>query len=390
MSTEAFVTGQLLSWARERSDLSVESAAQRLKMDPDKLEAWEKETARPTLRQAQALARTLHVPFGYLYLPAPPAERSQIPDLRTVGDELARMPSPELSDVLDDAIRKQHWYREHLEQEGAAPFSFVGSASVSDDPDAIAAELRQTIQIDGGLREEASSWEEFLRLLIQRVEESGVLVLRSGVVGNNVHRPLDVDEFRGFAISDDMAPLIFVNGQDAIGAQSFTLVHELAHIWIGRSGVSNPNYRMHASEQANEVEILCNRVAAETLVPSTELRERWKPGIALDDHIKPLTRYFRVSAIVVLRQAYDLGLIERPEFRTQYDILIASGRRIGSSGGNFYNTLVSRSSRMMTTALMAALAEGRVHRTEAARLLNVKVKTLGGIAEHVLEGTSVA
>ncbi|HMM61712.1 MAG TPA: ImmA/IrrE family metallo-endopeptidase, partial [Candidatus Rifleibacterium sp.] len=99
-------------------------------------------------------------------------------------------------------------------------------------------------------RGEAANWESFFNILVERSEQAGIIILRSGKVGNNTHRTLDVKEFRGFVIYDELAPFIFINGADAKAAQIFTLVHELAHVWLGASGVSNngldtPEYRMN-------------------------------------------------------------------------------------------------------------------------------------------------
>src|SRR5262249_30123596 len=144
--------------------------------------------------------------------------------------------------------------------------------SPSTDPDIVAADMRDTFGIDDELREEAQSSDQFLRAYVRRVEATGILVLRAGVVESNTHRPLRVDEFRGFVISDELAPLVFINARDAKTAQIFTLTHEIAHLWFGQSGISSPaEYR--GPESATER--LCNRVAAESLVPRTVLLRRW-------------------------------------------------------------------------------------------------------------------
>lgn len=208
----------------------MEHAAETLNVKPEQLDAWEKGAAHPTFRQAQDFARRFNVPFGFLFLSEPPVETLPLPDLRTMGDQPARNPSVDLLDVINDVIIKQIWYREYQQANRAESVSFIGRYSLRDDVEVIARGIRETIGIDAAFQRQVGSPEGFLRLLSQKVEASGVLVMRSGIVENNTHRTLDVKEFRGLAISDPLAPIIFVNSRDATSAQVFTLAHELTHL----------------------------------------------------------------------------------------------------------------------------------------------------------------
>ena len=124
--------------------------------------------------------------------------------------------------------------------------------------------MRDALGWTGEVREELGSWQEALAQLRERAEDVGVLVTISGIVGSNTHRRLDPNEFRGFALVDDYAPLVFVNGADAKSAQVFTLAHELAHLWLGATGLSDAE-----AESGREFaeERWCNAVAAGLLVP---------------------------------------------------------------------------------------------------------------------------
>src|SRR5712692_4949193 len=282
MSTKAYITPQLLRWARERYGLSTAEAAERLHVSLDLLQEWEGGEALPTLRQAQDVASRLNVPLGYLFLSTPPSEDLPIPDLRRVADEPRSAASPELIDLVSDVLLKQEWYRDYQEREEAEPLPFIGKYSLADKPTTVATDIRQSIGLDATLRQEAQSLDGFLRKLIGRVESAGVLVLRSGIVQNNTHRALNVAEFRGFAISDRVAPLVFINGRDAKSAQIFTLGHELAHLWIGSSGISNPGYLRLPSQHENTTELFCNQVAANLLVPAEDFLSRWSSVESLD------------------------------------------------------------------------------------------------------------
>lgn len=384
---EAFVTRELLKWARGRERLTLERAAQLINVKPDRWDSWENGLAHPTFRQAQDIAQKFHIPFGYLFLSAPPSEELPLPDLRTVANRPPSRPSPELFDLLQDVLRKQEWYREYQEDEGASPILFIGRYSVSDDPNQIAANIRDTLGVNEEMRRKARTWEDFLRLLVRQAEDAGVLVLRSGVVGNNPHRSLDVDEFRGFAISDDLAPIVFINAQDWKTAQIFTLVHEVAHLWIGESGISNLDYRRRSSQQQNRIDRLCDQVAAETLVPGEEFLARWLDRNTVQQNLDALATRYRVSQFVVLRRAYENDKLTNDEYRAYYDELQASVRPRGTQGGgDFYANLLARNGRTFTFALLEATAEGRVPYRDAARLLNIKLKTFDGAYDHLLAG----
>ena len=234
------VTPHLLTWARQRRGLEVEDLAKKLNVKPDAVNAWEAgaPVRRPTFRQAQNFAQASYVPFGYLYLADPPVQELPLPDFRTIPGQPRREPSLDLLALMSDVLGKQQWFLEYRESEGIEELPFVGSFGPTDPVTEVAGNIREVIDVDGA-RQRASNWEGFMRELTRNAEQSGIMIMRSGVVGNNTHRPLDVEEFRGFSVSDHVAPLIFINGQDFRGAQIFTLAHEMAHIWAGQGGLSN-------------------------------------------------------------------------------------------------------------------------------------------------------
>lgn len=384
MSTEAFITGRLLRWARQRDGLSLEDAAKSVNVTSERLNAWEEEEQRPTMRKAQAIAHKLNIPFSYLFLSQPPVEAIPLPDLRTVAGEPRAQPSPALLWVINDALSKQEWYREYLEDSGAAQIPFVGRFPPDADPFDIARSIRSTFSIDDEMRARSTNWDNFLTLFVRQSEAQGVIVLRSGIVGNNTLRRLSVSEFRGFAIVDDLAPVVFVNSRDAKVAQVFTLAHEIAHVWIGQSGVSNPNYRTRSADQPNSVERLCNRVAAEVLVPADSFTQRWDDTAEIHTNLNRLSPVYRVSRFVLLRQAYDLNKISQETYWEYYDELMSqSGKGGGDEGGNFYNNLLAKSSTRLTAALLSSLAHGAVSYRDAAQLLNIKVGQLDKLRERL-------
>src|SRR5260370_1032779 len=226
---------ELLSWARERAGLEVDALSHRF----PKITAWENGTVRPTLKQVEDFAKATHTPVGFLFLEEPPVETVPIPDFRTIRNKAIARPSPDLLDMIYVCQQRQEWYRDFARGERISPPSFVGSVSLNSSVESTAAILRRALGFDVEERRRIPTWTDALRLFIGQADEAGIMVMCSGVVLNNNYRPLDPDEFRGFALSDSLAPLVFINGADTKAAQMFTLAHELAHILLCQSVVSD-------------------------------------------------------------------------------------------------------------------------------------------------------
>lgn len=372
----------LLQWARERARLTKDALAKRMGLKPERVDEWE-DSGRIKAEWAQRLADKTHAPYGYLFLKEPPEDNLDIPDFRTLDDQRVRRPSTELIDTVDIAILRQDWYREFLIAEGEEPLAFVGSITPAMPVVEAAALIRDTMDLGTEVRRRESTWEDALRTMVAHIEERGVLVMRNGVVGNNTHRPLSVEEFRGFAIADEFAPLIFINGADYLSAQMFTLVHELVHVFAKASGISNlqDTYATgHATER------FCNQVAAEVLVPEQELRPLHAAIRITGDPTDRLARHFKVSTMVMLRRLLDLQLISRQDFAQRVSAMKArfdAQRQERPSGGNFFNTHRTRTSGRFARALIASTLEGRTSYREALKLLGLaKYETFQKVARE--------
>lgn len=357
---------ELLRWARERSGLDRAALAHRF----PRLDTWERRESSPTLKQLESFAKATHTPVGYLFLQEPPVERVPIPDFRTVGNERIGHPSPDLLDTVYVCQQRQEWYRDFARSEGEEPVPFVGSAHLTNDVEATAVTIRHTLGFDVEERRQMPTWTDALRRFIEQADALGVLVMVNGVVGSNNRRKLDPDEFRGFALADNFAPLVFINGADTKAAQMFTLAHELAHIWLGLSAVSDAQ----ASQvPEHKVERWCNRVAAELLVPLAVVRAEYEPHNPLGEEINRLARRFKVSTLVVLRRIHDAGGLTQDQFWRAYrEELERLGAMPSGSGGDFYLTLGARAGKRFARALVVSTLEGRSSFTEAFRLLGFK------------------
>ncbi len=371
------VEPRMLRWARERAGRTLSNLQVKFK----KLPAWEAGRVRPTWKQLEAFAKATRVPVGYLFLREPPEERVPIPDLRTVGNIFLNRPSPDLLETIYLCQRRQAWYRDWARSAGEEPLAFVGSARLDSPEKEAAATMRGALGFDLEERRRFGSWSEALRRFVSQADDLGVLVMVSGVVGSNNRRKLHPEEFRGFALADDLAPLVFINGADTKAAQMFTLAHELAHIWLGESALSDIG---PASRPSRRIERWCNRVAAEVLVPLEVLRGELKRGDVLNQ-VQPLAKRFKVSTLVILRRLLDARRLTRREFEEAYKKEMARLlKRPKGRGGDFYLTQAARTSRRFSRALVASTFEGQTSFTEALRLLGIKkIETLRSFGQEV-------
>jgi Zn-dependent peptidase ImmA (M78 family) len=354
---------ELLSWARERAGFDPGALANRF----PKLAEWERGEAKPTLKQIEKFASATHTPIGFLFLQQPPVEHIPIPDFRTAGNKRIGRPSPDLLETIYVCQQRQEWYRDFARSERESPLPFVGSASLNSSVETTAESLRHALNFDVEERRQLPTWTDALRRFIELADAMGIMVMCSGVVLNNNNRRLDADEFRGFALSDDLAPLVFINGADTKAAQMFTLAHELAHIWLGQSAVSDAQ-ALQVSEHV--VERWCNRVAAELLVPLAILTREYRDDSELRAELDRLARRFKVSTLVILRRIHDAGGLTKQEFSRAYEeelerlLAIAKG-----SGGNFYLTQAARVSKRFARALVISTLEGQTLHRDAFRML---------------------
>lgn len=354
---------ELLTWARERAGLETDALSHRF----PKLAAWESGTVRPTLKQVEGFAKATHTPVGFLFLEEPPVEEIPIPDFRTIRNKAIARPSPNLLDMIYVCQQRQEWYRDFARSERESPLSFVGSANPDSSVERTAAIMRDALGFDIEERRRTPTWTDALRLFITQADEAGIMVMCSGVVLNNNYRPLDPEEFRGFALSDPLAPLVFINGADTKAAQMFTLAHELAHIWLAQSAVSDAQALLVPD---HEIERWCNNVAAEFLVPLTMLKQEYLDGPNLRAELDRLARHFKVSTLVILRRIHDAGGLTREEFWREYELELRRILAIAKgSGGNFYLTQAARVSKRFARALVISTLEGQTLHRDAFRML---------------------
>jgi Zn-dependent peptidase ImmA (M78 family)/transcriptional regulator with XRE-family HTH domain len=379
--TRVQISPEVLSWAVERAGVDPLDLQARFAKFPE----WLEGEVQPTLKQLENFAKAVYVPIGYLFLPEPPKEALPIPDFRTLEGQQLERPSPNLLEMIYACQERQSWYAEFARLYRDPELDFIGTATLQNPPESVAGQIREALGFSVDERRDCATWTDALRMFIQQADQVGILVMTSGVVFSNNKRPLDVDEFRGFALVDRLAPLVFINGSDSKSAQMFTLAHELAHLWLGASALSNASAAPLAGFRREEV--WCNKVAAEMLVPLAAVRAELRDDESLERTLSRLARHFKVSTLVILRRLLDSGALERAAFNTAWQSETQRLQEItqrSSGGGNFYRTTLSRVSHRFTRALVVSTLEGQTLYRDAFRMLGVKkTETFNNLGREV-------
>ena len=373
------INPSIVPWACQHLNMTLAEFARALHVSEHVMNGWKNGERTPSLRQAKAMAERLLIPLGYLVMDELPSLSLDAADFRTVGNHHVTNPSLELRAIYNMALTRQAWYRDCAIENEYQPCSYVGSISLRTPVKVAAAAIRNVLKEDDVWQMEHRAWGKRFSALVDAIEEkAGIMVMRSGIVGNNSSRPLSVEEFRGFAIPDEYAPLIFINTQDSRNAQLFTLLHEVVHIFLNRGGVSGQDY---LSTSNNAVEQYCNRVASEYLVPADALRQSWqdskplKQTETLYDKIRRLASCYQVSVMVMIIRCRSLELIgsqDASDFWQRETDLIRSQKRTRGGGGNPYQNIANRISRLFARSIIWQAESMQIQLGDAFKLLTVK------------------
>jgi len=339
-----------------------------------KSEKWLSGEDYPTYNQLIELSKIFNVPFGYFFFKELPKYEMPIPHYRTIEKNHFK-PSEELLDTIKFAQRVQDWAKDILLELGNDKIDFCGKYKSNFDLNAIVNELKAIFDVKEGWAKSKRTWKDAFRYLVDKAEEKGIIVLISGVVGNNTHRKLNVNEFRGFVLYDEIAPVVFINNEDALSGKIFTLIHEVVHILIGKSASFDYENLQPAD---NEIEKFCDKCAAEFLVPTKELLEAHKQTKNYDKYtmFQELAKRFKVSQMVIARRLYDLNLINKNEFieflqetqKKEYNKPV-------SRGGNFYETAKLRLSQRFLGLLKSAIYDNLITYKDALLITDLKAKS---------------
>jgi len=366
MRTEVNINVNMLTWAIARAGFDLHEFAEKV---PNIVE-WIQGEKKPTVKQLEDFSKKVFLPFGYFFLPEPPKEKLPIPFFRTNGTQATQV-SVNVYDTVLLLKQRQDWLSDYLKDNEFSKLSFVGKYKGNHNIHEIVADIRNTLGLEESWAHGYKTWQDALHALIEQVENIGIITMFNGIVENNTHRSIDVEECRGFVLVDKMAPFMFINNSDGKAAQMFTIVHELAHIWTGHSA----GFDFRRLEPANDpVEGLCDKIAAEFLVPERLFEKVWNA----DPNIKNAAKYFKVSEIVIARRALDLGKIDKATFLSFYNEYINrefAKKETQSSGGDFYATTRKRLGMAFSSHINNAVKSGTLLFRDAYRLTSLKGDT---------------
>lgn len=390
------INPDILRWARETAGLTPEEAAKKLQLreakgasSVERLAALEAGEVSPTRPMLVKMTRAYHRPLLTFYLSSPPRRGDRGQDFRTLPEGQSLVDHALLDALIRGVHARQSLVRAVMEDEEEAELlPFVGSMKMSEGVPSVLSSIRDTLHVSlGDFRAQPSPKDAFA-LLRRKAEEAGVFVLLMGNLGS-YHTAIDVETFRGFALADKVAPFVVINDQDSRAAWSFTLLHELTHLWLGQTGVSGDRAEL-------AIERFCNDVASEFLLPTDELA-----GISLHEATDPLSAERQISEFVhgrnlshsmVAYRLYRAGAIsqdiwwslkttfhdrwlqERGKHRKQ-------AREQEGGGPNFYVVRGHRVGAALLDLVARMVAAGALTTSKAGKVLGVKAKQVQVLLE---------
>ena len=355
------------------------------------LNAWISGQKKPTFNQIEKVSKATGIPLGYFFLEQPPKEDISFVEYRTVDSIQLENPSRNLIDIMHDMDRIQEWMHDYLFSTGSATIEYVGALQKEQSYEIFAQYMRRLLGLQTDWYKQSKNAEDSFAIIRKAISNKGTIVMMSGIVGNNTHRPLSIDEFRAFSITDDYAPLIFINSNDSVNGRLFSLLHEFAHICIGENSLFNDRYS--TGKKVKKAETLCNAVAAEILVPQKSFIQEWNAAIQHDEQeqvVNTLARNFKCGVTVIARKAYDNGFIEYDLYSKisklavqMYNDHRKRMKERGESGGDYYRTAASRIDQRFFRLLISSVYEGKTLYSDAFRPTNTNRSTFTNLVESV-------
>jgi len=380
MADKAFITPNVLKWARESARMTEETAAAKVSVTVEKFKEWETGASQPTIRQAQALAKAYKRPFALFFLPEVPRDFQPLQDFRKSGSKALTTSS---IFIIREIQQKQAWISDVYSENQEEKLPFVGRFSINDNPQKVAQDILTTLKINPAFYKSDNPIKEW----IDSSETNGIFISRTSFIHSRLK--LDSGELQGFAIADPHAPFIFVNSEDWNAPQLFTLVHELAHIWIAETGISNEvEPDLKNKDKFHPVELFCNEVAANALMPKEIVLAFHTNSFQTSKDVFKIAKQLGVSSFALLVRALSLNIISTTTYqklKKQADIDFSDylereaekkarqKEKVKPGGPNYFLLQLNRNSRLFTQTVLDAFRGGFIEPTLASNLLNVQV-----------------
>ncbi|WP_427813457.1 ImmA/IrrE family metallo-endopeptidase [Enterococcus sp. 22-H-5-01] len=357
---------QTLNTYFERSGFSVEYMIEKTHKNFEKFLSGEEN---PTFNQLSKISQVLSIPLGLLLLDKPIEKKSENINFRTINSEYLASQSRELQDTINEMRDKQDFLREEIDAE----LGYVGKFSISDNHLKVARYIRTTLGIEQDYYLKVKR-DNILKFLRTSINEIGVFIFFNGKYKDNTHRALNLNEFRGFVLTDKKAPIIFINQKDTKNGQLFTLVHELVHLFIGDEEILGDQ---NGETEFDPTEAFVNKVTAEILVPNTKFLEKYNSI----QNTEELANFFKVSEFVIVRRMLDNNKISSKQYTSliekiyeQYDrsrILLKEKKK---SGGDFRNNVNFRIDQNFFNYVQNAVNNQKISYTDAFNIIGVSYK----------------
>ena len=384
---EALVTPEVMKWARESAGLTLDEAATKIGRPQHEIAQWESGELRPSIAQARKACEVYRRPLAVFYLPSPPEDFDTLRDFRKLPRGVVRTYSSMLRRIIRTAVEHQNWVRDFLLSERMSPLPFVGSETTDTNPEELALAIREALGVDLTSQQRAASREAALSLWMMHAEKNGIFIFRHGLI--------DLEECRGFTLADPVAPFVYLNSGDALAGLLFTLAHELCHIWIQESGVSNSaDSGDFASSDDAKIEVFCNAVASEVLLPNEAFNSEWAKTSSESDlktRIRHISGLFKVSEETVARKLLEQSRLSqagyrslRQEYQNRWEEIQTMRRkrlRESPGGPSYYLTKVTSNGYAYTQTIISAYRSGSVSGRDAATLLDAKVNHLDRLGD---------
>ncbi|WP_125683576.1 ImmA/IrrE family metallo-endopeptidase [Levilactobacillus yonginensis] len=372
------VAKAVISWAVTHGEKSQEELRQKYQ-----LQSWiNPETDRdyPTFKQLQSFSRDTRIPFNYFFQTEIPHEKYEFVNFRTVNNTTSH-PSRRLIETIQTMAARQEWMKDYLiAQDEGHKFKLIGSLSRQLSPEVAATKVHKLLELEDKFSQPSTD-EAFFNQLRKKISSLGIMVMQNGVVGTNTHRPLDVAEFQAFILADEVVPLIFLNNTDSRKAKIFSLVHEFIHALLGDDEILNVSPDMDISHER-----WINQVTSNVLLPAKRVTATLSNDLSIAGNLKQLSRIFHTSLVTTAIRLNTLGLTDSREINWAKTIQGQSVEsRTKESGGDFYNTAVSRVDCQFADAVISDEACGRLPVNQAAEMLGVTLKTYAATVDKLCQ-----